>query len=175
NDFKQEISEEWFAKQINKKYHGATSMVRYADDIVFCFEKQYEAEKFYTELKERLMKFGLKLSDDKSKILKFGRFQAEESGTFDFLGFTFMMVKSRKGNFFSIHVTSQKKLKEKKKVAKAWIKENMHMPPNILIRKLNLKLRGHYNYYGVSHNMRRMRNFYRYIKTQLKKSLNRRS
>lgn len=55
------VVDEWFAKRINKKYHGATSMVRYADDIVFCFEKQYEAEKFYTELKERLMKFGLKL------------------------------------------------------------------------------------------------------------------
>jgi RNA-directed DNA polymerase len=167
--------DDWFVKRIKRNSHGQAEMVRYADDIVFCFEYKYEAEQFCIYLEERLNKFGLELAKDKTKMVKFGRLQGEASEEFDFLGFTFIITKSRRGKNFAIRITSQKKLKVKRQVAKKWLKENMHMPIKLLICKLNIKLRGHYNYYGVSHNIKRMREFYNYVKRQLKIALNRRS
>jgi len=165
----------WFAESIEKKLRGEGYMVRYADDIVFCFQYEEDARATYEALKQRLPKFGLELSEEKSSIIKFGRFAGKEAGRFDFLGFTFVTSKSRKGKYMVVKVTSQKKLKVKKRKAKKWIKDNMHMPVGELIKRLNRKLRGHYNYYGISHNLERMRNFYTHVRRQLKLKLSRRS
>lgn len=165
----------WFAVTVKKRLRGEGSMVRYADDIVFCFEHEEEAKAVYEALKQRLERFGLELSEEKSSIIKFGRFAGKDAGRFDFLGFTFITGKSRNGKYMVVKVTSQKKLKQKRQNIKKWIRANMHMPVSELIKRLNRKLRGHYNYYGVSHNKNRMQNYYGYVKQQLKKSLSRRS
>ena len=165
----------WFDVTVKKRLQGTGHMVRYADDFVMCFEFESDAVAVYNALKERLKRFGLELSEDKSKIIRFDRRNGKESGKFDFLGFTFLMGKSRKGNYFVVKITSQKKLKLKKQIMKSWLKVNMHMPVAELIKRLNLKLRGHYNYYGVSHNMSRMYDFYIYTLRQLKLRLSRRS
>ena len=123
----------------------------------------------------RMAKFGLELSEEKSSIIKFGRFAGKEAGTFNFLGFTFVTTKSRNGKFMIVKLTSHKKLKVKKQKIKKWIKENMHNPVKELIKDLNMRLRGHYNYYGVSNNYERMHNFYIYVLLQLKFWLSRRS
>ena len=137
----------WFDRQVKKKdCRGECSMVRYADDIVFCFQREDDAKRFYTVLKERLAKFGLEISEEKSQIIKFGRYAGKESGKFDFLGFTVISGVTRKGTYVPKHQTSAKKLKAKKRKAKQWIKMNMHTPIGSLIDKLNVKLRGHYNY-----------------------------
>jgi len=150
-------------------------MVRYADDIVFCFQFEDDARKFYKALQERLAKFGLELSEEKSKIIKFGRFAGKEAGKFDFLGFTVVTGKSKNGNYTVKCHTSEKKLKSKRNKARNWIRENMHTPIGMLIGKLNLKLRVHYNYYGLSHNYKKMFGFYRYVRYELFKALKRRS
>jgi group II intron reverse transcriptase/maturase len=165
----------WFDKRVAKQSRGECSMVRYADDIVFCFQYQDDAENFYQQLKTRLAKFGLELSEDKSKIVKFGRFAGKEAGKFDFVGFTFMCSQSRNGKFLVKCRTSEKKLKVKRAKASKWIRENMHTPIKELISKLNQKLRGHYNYYGLSHNMAQMRGFYKHVTYVLFKTLKRRS
>jgi group II intron reverse transcriptase/maturase len=165
----------WFEESAKKKLRGEGHMVRYADDVVLCFQYEGDARAMYEALKKRLAKFGLKLSESKSKLIKFGRFAGIEAGQFDFLGFTFITGKSRGGKYTVIKVTSQKKLKVKKQAAKKWIKDNMHMPVGELIKRLNMKIRGHYNYYGLSHNLKRMRNFYTYVERQLKLKLSRRS
>lgn len=169
------VIDTWFEGAVKKGLKGKGSMVRYADDVVFCFQYENDARRFYEALKQRLAKFGLEVSEEKTNIMKFGRYAGEEAGRFDFLGFTFITGKSRAGKYTVIKITSQKKLKTKKQRAKAWIKANMHLPIGELIKKLNLKLKGHYNYYGLSHNTLRMRSFYRYIKQQLKRTLSRRS
>jgi len=165
----------WFDKRVTKECFGECSMVRYADDTVFCFQYEKDAKAFYAKLKERLAKFGLELSEEKSKIIKFGRFAGKEAGKFDFVGFTFVCGKSRNGKFLVKCRTSEKKLKVKRAKASKWIKENMHTPIKEMISKLNLKLRGHYNYYGLSHNIAQMRGFYRYVKYMLYKILKKRS
>ena len=165
----------WFNVRVTKLSRGKCSMVRYADDIVFCFQYEDDARNFYQGLKERLAKFGLELSEDKSKIIKFGRFAGKEAGKFDFLGFTVISGKTRSGKYTTKYHTSEKKLKTKRIKARKWIRENMHTPIGMLIGKLNVKLRGHYNYYGLSFNSMKMLSFYRYVKYELFKALKRRS
>jgi hypothetical protein len=141
---------------------------------VCCFQYEDDARNFYEALRERLAKFGLELSEDKSQIIKFGRFANNEAGTFDFLGFTAISGTSRNGKFTVKFCTSEKKLKAKRSKVKKWIRLNMHTPVGELIKKLNVKLRGHYNYYGLSHNFKKMNGFYRYVERTLFKALNRR-
>ena len=164
----------WFEVKVRKASRGMAEMVRYADDCVCCFQYEEDARKFYEALKERLARFGLELSEDKSQIIKFGRFAGNDAGTFDFLGFTIVSGKSRSGKFTVKYRTSEKKLKAKRAKVKKWILQNMHTPIGELIKKLNVKLRGHYNYYGLSHNFKKMNGFYCYVKRTLFKTLNRR-
>jgi group II intron reverse transcriptase/maturase len=164
----------WFAETVVKACKGRAEMIRYADDVVFCFETEGDARGFYTALKERLKKFNLELSEDKSKIIKFGRNAGKEAGKFDFLGFTHITGKSREGKYYVKRITSQKKLKVKRQKAKKWLRENMHQPVGTIIYRLNLKLRGHYNYYGIIGNYKAMESFRWYVLDRLKATLNRR-
>lgn len=162
-------------KNIKKRYYGEVYEIRYADDFVVCFEYEKEAKKFYEEIKERLKKFNLELEESKSRIIKFGKTNYGSKETFDFLGFTHINGKTRKGYYKVVHKTSRRKLKAKKIVAKEWIKENMHKPVNEIIKKLNIKLLGYYRYYGISDNSNKLQEFMRYITRTLFKQLRRRS
>jgi len=166
--------DKWFELKAKKMCRGISSMVRYADDIVFCFQYEDDARNFYKALKNRLAEFGLTLSETKSKIIKFGRFAGREAGKFDFLGFTHIAAKSRKGKFIVKYRTSQKKLKTKKAKVQKWLRKHMHSPTDEVIKRLNQKLRGHYNYYGITHNYSKLKEFQEYIKRQLFVSLRRR-
>jgi group II intron reverse transcriptase/maturase len=168
------VIDKWFAIIVKRGSRGRAEMIRYADDVVFCFETEEDAGVFYEELRKRLKKFNLELSEEKSKILRFGRNAGDNAGKFDFLGFTHITAKSRKGMFCVKRITSQKKLKAKKQKAKKWLKENMHTPIKALVERLNVKLRGHYNYYGIIGNYAAMKGFREYILDRLKATLNRR-
>lgn len=170
----------WFQKVVKKHLKGDAYIVRYADDFVCFFQYENEANKFYTTLRERLKKFGLELSEDKTKIIKFGRFARERSSngktdTFDFLGFTHINAKTLTGKYRVMHRTSKKKLKSKKENVKNWIKLNMHTGVKELIEKLNRKLVGHYAYYGISGNFKSLIKFKKFIQIALYKALTRRS
>jgi group II intron reverse transcriptase/maturase len=164
----------WFEVRVKKTSKGMAEMVRYADDFVCCFQHEDDARNFYEALKARLGKFGLEIAEGKSEIIKFGRFAGDDSGTFNFLGFKFVGGKNRNGKFTVKPQTSEKKLRAKRVKARKWIRQNMHTPIAKLVFKLNAKLRGHYNYYGVSHNYKKMLGFYRYNVRELFKALNRR-
>jgi len=168
------VIDRWFAKVIKTVSKGNAEMIRYADDVVFCFEQEGDAKGFYEALKERLKKFGLELSEDKSQIIKFGRKAGSEAGKFDFLGFTHITAESRQGKFYVKRITSQKKLKAKRQRAKKWLKENMHTPIKVLIDKLNVKLQGHYNYYGITGNYAALNGLREYVLDRLRATLNRR-
>lgn len=175
----------WFEKKIKKQTKGDTEMVRYADDFVCCFEKEEEAKEFYKDLKQRLAKFGLEISEDKTKIIEFGRYADErikkrtngkgKPKTFDFLGFTHYCSKNKVGKKRTKRKTSKKKLKAKVKAMKQWIRWNMHEKVESIIKRLNIKLIGHYNYYGITDNYPMVRKFYRLARKTLKKTLSRRS
>lgn len=178
------VLDNWFNVTTKRKCKGQAYLIRYCDDFVCCFQNKWEAEEFYTELIERFKKFGLELAMDKTKILEFGRFarhNREMRGegkpeTFDFLGFTFYCSENGDNKFFRCKVkTSRKKFCSKVKAMKEWIKKNRTMPVEPLIKKLNQKLRGHYQYYGVTDNTKSVKGFVNQAKWLLFKWLNRRS
>lgn len=178
------VLDNWFEVMIKRRYKGEAYLTRYCDDFVCCFQNKWEAEKFYHELIERFKKFGLELALEKTKILEFGRFASENRSkrglgkpeTFDFLGFTFYCSKNGNKTFFRCKVkTSRKKFLSKIKAMKEWIKDNRNMAVGEIIKKINQKLRGHYQYYGVTDNTRNVKSFYSITRGLLFKWLNRRS
>ncbi|MBQ1412469.1 MAG: group II intron reverse transcriptase/maturase [Clostridia bacterium] len=174
----------WFEKRVKNRTKGQCYLIRYADDFICCFQNKAEAERFQEELRERLRKFGLELAEEKTKIIEFGRFAREnrrargegKPETFDFLGFTFYCGKANKKGFFRCRVrTSKKKYRSKIKAMKEWIKTHRTMPLKEMFEKLSSKLRGHYQYYGVTDNTKSIKSFYTQTQWLLYKWLNRRS
>jgi group II intron reverse transcriptase/maturase len=178
------VLDSWFNVVVKRQCQGQAYLIRYCDDFVCCFQNKWEAEAFYRSLIERFRKFGLELSLDKTKILEFGRFakhNRENRGegkpeTFDFLGFTFYCGENGDSRFFRCKVkTSRKKFRGKVQAMKEWIRENRTLPVGELIKKINQKLRGHYQYYGVTDNTKSVKRFQTIVKWTLFKWLNRRS
>lgn len=172
----------WFEKVIKPKCKGEAYMVRYADDYVCCFRFREDADYFFKELPKRLGKFNLSIATEKTKLISFGRFAEERCAkrglkkpdTFDFLGFTHYCSKSRNGKFRVKRRTSRKKYRTAVLKMKEWIKLNRTTPSEQLMRELNIKLQGHYQYYGITDN-NRISSFYDDTKRLLYKWLNRRS
>jgi len=174
----------WFEVKVKRQCQGEAYLIRYCDDFVCCFQNKWEAEEFYQRLIERFKKFGLELALEKTKILEFGRFSKQNRAkrglgkpeTFDFLGFTFYCSEDGKKEFFRCMVkTSKKKFRSKVRAMKEWIRNNRIMPVRELIKKINQKLRGHYQYYGVTDNTRGVKSYLNVVKWLLLKWLNRRS
>lgn len=164
----------WFELYVKVKCTGEAYLIRYADDFVVCFENESDAKWFYEELIERLAKFGLEIETSKSRIFPFGR-NSKTKDNFDFLGFNIYNNKSRNGYYMVGYKTSEKKSKQKKQNIKEHIKLNRDVKPKDLIKQLNRKLTGYYNYYGISFNFKWLEEIYYYTLNQLKKWLSRRS
>jgi len=165
----------WFERALKPSLKGYAEEIRYADDFVICVENKEDAEKVVAKLKERLGKFGLRLSEEKTRIIEFGQ-GTKEPGTFDFLGFTHYCGKGRKGGFKVGVRTSRKKLCGKIKGMNKWLKSVRNLLELKEIWKvLNTKLVGHYRYYGVSDNHQSISRYYRATTRLVYKWINRRS
>ena len=183
NIFLHYVLDLWMEKKIRPTLKGYAEYCRFADDFVVCFEREDEAKAFSEELKARLAKFGLKLSEKKSGVIAFGRSIWEKArneggriGTFDFLGFTHYCGKSRKGAFRLGRKTSSKKFRAKLKAMNLWLKTVRNMVPlEEWWPVLCAKLRGHYSYYGISGNIRALQAFYWMTQKWAFKWINRRS
>jgi len=178
------VLDNWFDVIVKRQCQGEAYLIRYCDDFVCCFQNKREAEVFYQRLIERFEKYGLELALEKTKILEFGRFARQNRAdkgmrkpdTFDFLGFTFYCSANGKGEFFRCKVmTCKKKFRSKVKAMKEWIKYNRVLPVGEMIKKINQKLRGHYQYYGVTDNTNSVKSYLNAVTWLLFKWLNRRS
>lgn len=166
----------WFDRIVRKHLEGEAYMVRYADDIIFCFQTKGDVDRFYKALQGRLSKFELELSEEKTKIVELADDDDDDSnGTFDFLGFTHYMGKCKDGIKRLKRKTSKKRFRRGIKQFKDWIRNNRILPVKEFMRQLNRKLIGTYNYYAVSDNWRSMQRFFRRIRKLVYKWLNRRS
>ena len=174
----------WFQYIIAKECKGECFLVVYADDFIAGFQYPWEAERFYEQLRSRMAKFGLELEENKSRIVESGRYLASlkakrgEStrlGTFDFLGFTFYCGRTTKGNPWIMPKTNSKKFRQKVKEIKIWLYNNKEQKLGKLMYMLNVKLVGHYRYYGISFNSRMISNYKQQVRELLYKVLNRRS
>jgi group II intron reverse transcriptase/maturase len=168
NVFLHYVLDIWAAQWRKNKAGGDMIIVRYADDFVIGFQNHAEALKFLTELKTRLEKFGLKLHPEKTRLTEFGRFASsnrKKSGkskpeTFDFLGFTHICSKNKKGGFFLRRKTIKKRFKRKCKEVKQELCQRMHENIKITGKWLDSVITGYANYYAVPGNMRMVKAFY---------------
>ena len=148
-------------------------MIRYADDCVWAFEYQEDAQRFYEALKVRLRKFKLELSEGKSSIVNFNRHQPE--GRFCFLGFEYYWSRDRKGRPHVKKRTSRKKLRQSIRNVNEWLKNNRGRLLKELFRRLNRMLRGYFNYYGIIGNYTSIHEYHWHVVHYLRKWLSRRS
>lgn len=173
----------WFQRKIKKQNRGYSKLIRYADDYVVCFQAEREAKEFTQRLRERLGRFGLRVSEKKSRMIPFGRYpyyDAQKKGgriaTFDFLGFTHYCTKSRRGYFKLGRKTAKTKFRLRTKELNEWLR---HVRNLIELQLwwpiLKLKLRGHYQYYGISGNMLTIVAFYQQVRKLAFKWINKRS
>jgi hypothetical protein len=169
------VLDQWFERVVRPKQRGRCRMIRYADDLVACFEYRHEALSFEQALPERLGKFGLEVAKDKTKTLRFGRNGGPYNGRFDFLGFEFCWELDRKGQPRVKRRTATKKHLAAMQRLREWIKTHRHEKIPHLMKRLKAKLQGTWNYYGLIGNYRRMKLLYEEARRSLYKWLNRRS
>ena len=183
NVFLHYVLDVWFKTTVKIHTRGYCEMVRYADDFVCVVQYEYDARRIETALKNRFGKYELEIHPEKSRKFSFGRFEVENAkrqkrcaSTFDFLGFTHFCDITRKGWFKVGRKTSSKKFVKKCKEMTVWLKSIRNAAkPKEWWNTLNSKLRGHFQYYGVSGNYENIKAFYKHTVKMLHKWLNRRS
>ena len=183
NIFLHYVLDLWFEKKVKPQTRGTCQLVRYADDFICMVQYASDAEHIEQALRERFAKFDLELHPKKTRVISFGRYERENAkrqnrraNTFDFLGFTHYCDISRKGKFIVGRKTSRKKFRMKCKEMNNWLRKiRNYRKAKEWWPVLQAKLRGHYQYYGVSGNMRSLRRFYSLTFRMTLKWLNRRS
>ena len=169
NIYLNEVVDQWFLTNY-ASYNNV--IVRYADDAVFFFKKENDAESFLKELTVRIENFGLKLNADKTHIRSLRK---EESNSFNFLGFTFYWGRRQKRRELKVK-TQKGKLIRALQEFEIWIKNiRNRVKLSIIWRLAQAKIRGHINYYGYAMNNLKLHHFYSETTRLLYKWLNRRS
>jgi len=166
---------EWFETVVKAHCNGAAYLCRYADDFVCAFQNEDDAKRFYKALGLRLDKYGLTLAEDKTRKIRFSRLKLNEKTWFEFLSIEFRWGTNRAGKPQIQRRTSRKRLRNSLKNFTQWCRENRNLRMRELIQKLNAKLRGYYNYYGIRGNYAGIKLFYEHAIKILFKWLNRRS
>jgi group II intron reverse transcriptase/maturase len=183
NIFLHYVLDIWFERVVKRHVRGYCEIIRYADDFICVARLKRDAVAIENALRNRLNKFGLELHPEKSRCISFGAFEkqnAKDEGrranTFDFLGITHYCDVSRRGHFKVGRVTSRKSFVRKCRDLKHWIIEQCrNFKPHVWWEDLRAKLRGHYQYYSISGNTRKVQDFYHCTRRTLFKRLNRRS
>jgi RNA-directed DNA polymerase len=150
----------WAHQWRGRQARGDVVIVRFADDAVVAFEHREDAERFQAELRDRLTRFGVELNAEKTRLIEFGRFAARnrqrrglgKPETFQFLGFTHICAKSRKGRFQLKRITDSKRSRAKLHALRGELARRRDRPIPEQGRWLASVLRGHANYYGVPGN-----------------------
>ena len=171
----------WFTKVMKNNCKGYVCMVRYCDDFIVCTELEEDANQIYIRLKERLQKFSLELSVEKTQIIKLKMNDTELEQkkypkTFNFLGFTHYFGKSRKRKPVLKRKTEKKRFNRAITDLNEWLKLNKNRF-NIkeIWETVCLKVAGHIRYYGVSDNINSLKKYLFKVGKLLYKWLNRRS
>ena len=174
------VLDEWFSRDVRPVLDGEAVMVRYADDFVVLFARKRDAERFLAVLPKRFGKFGLTLHPDKTRLVPFQRPDRVDRdddgpGTFDLLGFTHHWARSRQGNWVVKRRTAKDRFSRALRRLREWCRWHRHDPLETQHLALEKKLRGHYAYYGITSNFRRISDFFYWARRVWKAALARRS
>jgi group II intron reverse transcriptase/maturase len=169
----------WFTEEVKPRLRGRAVLVRYADDAVFGFERQDDAERVMAVLGKRMARFGLSLHPQKTRLLDFSAPRTQSQGkspmTFDFLGFCWYWRRTRKGRWAVACKTRRARLARAIKAIRRWCRDHRHLPVKQQHEALKRRVQGHINYFGVNGNMPSLRGFVAQVKRGWFKWLNRRS
>lgn len=156
------VFDQWVHQWRGRRARGDVVVVRFADDFIVGFQSLGDAKQFLSDLRERFTKFGLERHPDKTRLIEFGRFAASNRAaqglgkpdTFDFLGFTHICGKGRKGGFWLRRITISRRVRAKLKQVKDQLLRRRHLPVSEQGRWLASVVRGHLAYYAVPGNGR---------------------
>jgi len=173
----------WVRHWRRRQARGDMVVVRFADDFVVGFQHLGDAKRFLSDLRERFAKFNLELHPDKTRLIEFGRFAAQnrqkrgisKPETFDFLGFTHLCGKTRDGRFWLRRITIKKRMAAKLKRLKVELRRRRHWPIPEQGRWLASVVRGHLNYYAVPGNIDAVTAFRDQVRRHWFETLRRRS
>lgn len=173
----------WVQRWRRTEARGDMIIVRYLDDFIVGFEIRRDAQQFLKALRERLGRFGLTLHPEKTRLLEFGRYAAQnrqERGrgkpeTFLFLGFVHSVGRTGKGEFMVHRHTAPDRLRAKLKEVKAQLMQRRHDPVPEVGKWLGSVVRGHSRYYGIPGNWRAIRRFRDEASRHWRRALSRRS
>jgi len=158
------VLDDWFAETVLPRLKRRAGLVRYADDAVLAFEDFLDGQRVRAVLGKRLERFGLSLHPEKTRMIDFrfqrptsGRHPATQGTSFTFLGFTHVWGRSRKGKPVIYQVTAKDRFARALGAIHAWCKQHRHQPVREQARHLGRMMQGHYAYYGITGNGRRIR------------------
>jgi RNA-directed DNA polymerase len=183
NIFLHYVLDEWFAEEVQPRLRRPSTLVRFADDFVAIFGYKEDADRVLEVLAKRMGKYGLQLHPDKTKMVDFRPMkkatapsgEAAMATTFNFLGFLHVWGKSRKGN----RVVRQQTAKDRFARALGAINEKCRRirtePLVDQHRQLSQKLKGHFAYFGISGNYKRLDDLRKETKRIWREWLSRRS
>jgi hypothetical protein len=173
------VLDDWFVKEVKPRMKGRCFLLRFADDFIVGFELEEDARRVMEVLPKRFDRFGLTIHPKKTVLIKFNKpgseNQAKGNGTFDFLGFTHFWAKSHRGYWVLRRKTRKKGVQRFLKSLWLWARQNRHMPLSEQYDVLCLKLRGHYQYFGISGNYRKINGIYHLTRRCWRYWLSRRS
>jgi len=173
----------WFNKRLSKEIKGEACYFRFADDFIACFQYKEEAESFRNRLRDRLEGFGLKLAEEKTQSISFGRFarenarkHGEKPKEFTFLGFTHYCGKTKTGYFKVKRKTSHKKLGMSLRKFTEWAKRSRNvLKKGEMLKQARARVVGHLSYYAITDNLERCNDYIYYATRILYKWINRKS
>ncbi|MGO9932566.1 MAG: reverse transcriptase domain-containing protein [Steroidobacteraceae bacterium] len=174
------VLDRWFAEEVRPRLRGKATCIRYADDGVFGFERQEDAERVMAVLSKRMERFGLTLHPEKTRLLDFrrplrSRGEGRSPTAFDFLGFCWYYRRTRAGNWTVACKTRRARLARAIQRVYAWCRDNRHLSVREQHAQLVRRVRGHINYFGVNGNIVSLRRFVHQAQRSGYKWLNRRS
>jgi RNA-directed DNA polymerase len=165
NVYLHEVLDAWFEREVKPRLKGRAVLIRYADDAVLGFTDEQDARRVLAVLPKRFGKYGLNLHPLKTRLIDFrsprGRgpdapCDSGERRTFDLLGFTHYWAKSRRGYWVVKRKTARDRLSRAVVRIGQWCRRHRHLPIKEQRDELARKLRGHFEYYGITGNSSRI-------------------
>jgi len=181
NIFLHHVLDVWFENEVKTRLSGEATLVRFADDFVMTFESHHDAKRVLEVLGKRLGRYGLTLHPDKTRFIDFrprrhGDTHVDcQDPPFDFLGFTHTWRKTGKGKNVVRQTTAKNRLARALLAMKDWCRDNRHRPILEQLAWLSAKLVGHFAYYGITGNSRRLQQYLHEVTKMWRKWLARRT